>query len=61
MPSDPLIIEAIQNVRELYSLDEWAALPQQQMTSMIYQEIRRLDSLRVAATLLDLQAVVKAA
>jgi len=48
MSGDPVVTQAISNIRARYSDDEWAALLPSEVTSAIYREIRRLDLARLA-------------
>lgn len=47
MVEDPVVIQAISNVRQRYSPQEWAALAPHEVTAQIYLELRRLDLQRV--------------
>jgi uncharacterized small protein (DUF1192 family) len=41
---DPIVLQAIKNANQLYSIDGWWLLPLQQRGKAIYDEIKRLDA-----------------
>jgi len=41
---DPAIMQAIRNVADRHSTDDWWALPAPQRVQAIYDEVRRLDA-----------------
>jgi len=49
VPGDRVVAQAISNVRDRYSSEQWESLLPRELTSEIYQEIRRLDLQRTAA------------
>lgn len=44
---DPVVMQAIQTVLSRVPLDDWWAMPSQQRTQAIYEEIRRLDRVTI--------------
>ncbi len=41
--NDPIVRQALDNLRSLYAPDEWSVLTPSEITKAIYREIRRLD------------------